>query len=130
MLAGISGGAVNFGLPNDFPIRAVETEDGLVLLRAVAGGEVNAIAHHRRRAVSTAGQGSFPQNVFGLAPLHWWILSRRGDAVAGWPTPRGPIGGRNGNSGRRPEARAAEMSAEARGKNGSAIHNGRAGASP
>src|SRR6266498_1856838 len=83
--------AVHLGLPEEFSTLLIQTQHGLRLLQPIRRGEIDAITNYCRRAVPATRHGRFPENAFRLAPLHGRVLSRRRHAIAGRPSPRGPV---------------------------------------
>ena len=57
----------------------------------VAGGEIDPVPHHRRRAVPSAGNIDRPDDVRRIAPRLRQVLPGRSLAVVGRATPAGPV---------------------------------------
>src|SRR4051812_46819186 len=78
-------------LPELLSCSTIVTEDGLNLFLVVGSGQEHLIAHDRRRTVSTAGNGSFPEDTLRRAPFQRRFLLRRGNAIAVGAAPPGPV---------------------------------------
>ena len=96
---------MDLGFPEGFAVLPVEAEHGLDLTIVVGGRQEHLVSHHGRRAVSAAGNGGFPEDVFRFAPLQGRLLPRLGDAVAGRPAPPRPVGCGDGDGGLGPKGR-------------------------
>ena len=92
MFSGVGLATMDFGLPEQFPCVAVETQHRLVRLRLLRGSQIDAVAYDDWRSMPSSGNLRFPQNVIRFAPFHRRRLARRCNAVAGWPTPLWPVG--------------------------------------
>src|SRR5258708_7880973 len=97
MFPEISGAAVDLGLPEEISSLSIQVEYGLRMFRWIGGGEKDAVAYVWGLSVPATRHGRFPQNPFGLTPSNWWALSGRRNAVVRRSTPRGPVGGGDGN---------------------------------
>ena len=84
---------VHLGLPDDFAVVLVDAEHGLEHLLFIRRGEINAPAHHRRRAVALARDRRFPNDIFRLTPLCRQSVDERRLAVRGEAAPVRPICG-------------------------------------
>ena len=81
MFSRVGLAAVHLGLPDEFPTAALEAEHGLGLFSAIGCGEIDTVAHNGWRSMPAPWYRCFPQNVIGFAPVHWWRLAGRRDAV-------------------------------------------------
>ena len=84
---------VHLRLPNDLAIGLVDAEHSLKHFILIRRGEINALPHHRRRAVAPARDRSFPNDIFRLTPLRRQSIDEQRLAVGGESAPVRPIGG-------------------------------------
>src|SRR5207253_7238000 len=82
--------AQDFALPEDLAVAPVEAEQQALLLSFQTGGEKDAVAPHDRRGVPLAGDGDFPGDVLGLAPLDGKVRLG-GGPIPAWTAPPGPL---------------------------------------
>ena len=78
-------------LPDQLAGGPLEREHRLAAGRFVAGGEIDPVPHHRRRAVPPAGNIDRPDDVRRIAPRLRHALPGRSLAIVGRATPAGPV---------------------------------------
>ncbi len=83
---------MDLGLPEELARGSCIAQNELGLLLMVGSRQEHAVAYHRGRTVTTAGDRDLPQHVLGGTPFQRRPLLWVGDTIAGRATPPGPVG--------------------------------------